>query len=254
MVNVAEKIKEIRRLGLSQEILAKSLNTTQRTVSRWEAGQVSPSPHARSSIDLFYRFASIFNSVSCSTKKLDRFAVFNLSSISSIIDEYFSALKQGKWPFKPDNINILSELEKISLFCLSKVSPGYISDKYNFSYVASHNQANLNIISHPAYPYHSSYPFVFQLEYRISNQSGIKIYQDLSDLFLLYLAYLLNKRNIKHANTSIFIEDDAFMLNGYYTYGINIDDIFTLIDQFIKEKKIDFSFLFDKYLKSYLKK
>jgi len=65
---------------------------------------------------------------------------------------------------------------------------------------------------------------------------------------------LLNKRNIKHANTSIFIEDDAFMLNGYYTYGINIDDIFTLIDQFIKEKKIDFSFLFDKYLKSYLKK
>lgn len=55
MINYGEALKEHReRLGLSQSMVAKKINTSHQNISRWESGKFLPS------IDFCFRLADLY--------------------------------------------------------------------------------------------------------------------------------------------------------------------------------------------------
>jgi DNA-binding XRE family transcriptional regulator len=248
-MDVIEKIREIKRLGIPVDALSQALGATHRSLLRWESGDVLPRKKNKNKIDTLYRFAGSFNAVNNSFAILDRYAVFDLSALRSSLQDIILSLQQGIFPFQcDDDFDILDKFELLSLLSFQDLSPQYIKT-YNFSFIsfAKDNSVTLNITP-------SSGSYIFELEYIIDkeNKVGYKICQNISYLLQLYISYLLFRRGIKHANSSVVIKKNAFTLNGLHIFGIKIDDIFSLVEQFAKEKRIEFTFLFDEHIKSYL--
>jgi len=253
MNNVTTKIREIKRLGMRlgvpQDMLALVLDTTQRSILRWESGDVLPRKKSINKINTLYRFAAMYPALNNSFAILNKYAVFDLSDLYSSLQDIVLSLQQGIFPFQDnDDFNILDKFELLSLLSFQDLSPQYIKT-YNFSFIsfAKDNSVTLNITP-------SSGSYIFELEYIIDkeNKVGYKICQNISYLLQLYISYLLFRRGIKHANSSVVIKKNAFTLNGLHIFGIKIDDIFSLVEQFAKEKRIEFTFLFDEHIKSYL--
>jgi transcriptional regulator with XRE-family HTH domain len=257
MKKVVDMIKAIRSsFGISQSTLACILGATQRTLTRWENRLAMPRSDSVSKIEKLYFFSLIQQSIMESIEKLNQFGVFDLSLLSNLVQHIRGCITDGEWPWCEGKDEIYEDLKKISLLSLARRKDvESLRLEFFSSYSAKDiHKLTLQVLFTRQHYSLSQLPYVFQLQFYWSHDRGNVIYGDLSDLFLLYISYILYKKQIDHAYSTTFVQDNNIKFHHCAMFGMDISAIFSLVDQFLHEKSIDFSFLFTKYLKPYLKK